>query len=160
MRLEIVPINFDEACEFVLKYHRHHLPPQGYKFCLAISDGIKIVGISIVGRPTSRNLQDGWTLEVTRLCTDGTRNACSKLYSACWRVTRNLGYRKLVTYILNTEKGTSLKAANWKLIAETKGGSWSCKNRPRIDKHPLQKKFRFEIEKELKKRTLTANDLI
>lgn len=145
--LEIVPIFQDEAFAFIEQYHRHHKKPVGSVFQIAMSDGEKIVGVAIVGRPVSRMLNDGWTLEVTRLCTDGTPNACSKLYSASWRVTRELGYRKLITYILNTEPGTSLAAAGWKLIGERGGGSWSVPSRPRVDKHPTQKKLLFEIHK-------------
>lgn len=145
MSLKIIPIFQDEAFAFIEQYHRHHKKPVGSVFQIAVSDGDKIVGVAIVGRPNSRVTQDGFTLEVTRLCTDGTRNACSMLYSACWRVTRELGYRKLITYILNTEPGTSLKAAGWKLVGERGGGSWTTKSRPRVDKHPLQKKLLFEI---------------
>jgi hypothetical protein len=106
----------------------------------------KIVGVAVVGRPVARMSQNGLTLEVTRLCTDGTKNACSMLYSACWRATKALGYRKLITYILDNEPGTSLKASGWKLIGERGGGSWSVPSRPRTDKHPLQPKQLFQIE--------------
>lgn len=145
MSLTVVPIFQKEAFAFVSKYHRHHKKPVGSVFQIACSDGEKIVGVVIVGRPNGRRQQDGFTLEVTRLCTDGTKNACSMLYAAAWRVCRNLGYRKLITYILNTEPGTTLKAAGWKLIGERGGGSWSVPSRPREDNHPLQKKLLFEI---------------
>lgn len=144
MKLEIVPIFQDEAFAFISQNHRHHKKPVGSVFQVALSDGEKIVGVAIVGRPNGRMQQDGFTLEVTRLCTDGTPNACSMLYSSCWRVSKNMGYRKLITYILNTEPGTSLKASGWQLIGERGGGSWSVKSRPRVDKHPLQKKLLFE----------------
>jgi hypothetical protein len=143
--LEIVPIDFNEAAYFVNIYHRHHVAPQGWKFGLGLQKNDKIVGVAIVGRPIARHLQDGFTLEVTRLCTDGTRNACSKLYSACWRATRAMGYRKLITYILASEKGISLKASGWKEIGKCGGGTWNRNGRPRIDKHSLQEKIRFEI---------------
>lgn len=144
MKMQIVPIFQDEAFEFVSKYHRHHKKPVGSVFQIAVALDTKVVGVAIVGRPVSRHLQDGWTLEVNRLCTDGTKNACSMLYSACWRITKEMGYRKLITYILNTEPGTSLTAAGWKLIGEAGGKSWNVKSRPRIDTHPLQKKLLFE----------------
>lgn len=99
----------------------------------------------MVGRPVARMLQDGWTLELTRLCTNGTKNACSKLYSAAWRVAQALGYKKLITYILESEDGASLKASNWKCIGKSDGGSWSRKDRPRVDMHPTQMKIRYEI---------------
>ncbi len=143
--LSIVPIFQDEAFDFISKYHRHHKRPVGSVFQVAITDGEKIVGVAVVGRPNGRRTQDGYTLEVTRLCTDGTKNACSMLYAACWKATRALGYRRLITYILASEPGTSLKAVGWKLIGERGGGSWSVPSRLRIDKHPLQRKLLFEI---------------
>jgi len=144
--LELVPITFREACTYVETYHRHHKPPTGHKYSIAVSSQEKIVGVIIVGRPVARGLDRGWVLEVTRCCTDGTRNACSMLYAAAWRVARNLGYKKLITYILDSEKGTSCVAAGYKLVGKTRGGSWSRKGRPRIDTHPLQTKLRFEIQ--------------
>ena len=144
-RIDIIPIFQKEAFEFISRYHRHHKKPVGSIFQLACSDGESVRGVAVVGRPSARMLQDGFTAEVTRLCTDGAPNACSMLYSACWRVAKSLGYRKLITYILDTEPGTSLKASGWKLIGERGGGSWSVPSRPRIDKHPLQRKLLFEI---------------
>ena len=143
MKLEIVPIKQSDAKVFVKRHHRHHAPSVGSIFQVGCSDGSKIVGVAMVGRPVARNLDDGWTVEVTRLCADGTKNACSKLYAACRKIARAMGYRKIVTYILDTEKGTSLKAAGWTMEARTFGGSWSCESRPRVDKHPTQKKFRW-----------------
>ena len=142
--LVLQPITFGEACQFIKDHHSHHLPPQGWKFGIAVNDGEKVVGVVTVGRPVARMLDDGWTAEVTRLCTDGTKNACSMLYAACWRAARAIGYRRLITYILDTEPGTSLTAAGWKLVGQTGGGSWSREDRPRVDKHPLQGKLRFE----------------
>jgi hypothetical protein len=141
----VVPIFQDEAFAFISRFHRHHRKPVGSLFQIAASDGEKIIGVVVVGRPNGRKQQDGFTLEVTRLCTDGTKNACSMLYSASWRAAKALGYRKLITYILSTEPGTSLRAAGWTLIGERGGGSWSVMSRPRVDKHPLQKKLLFEI---------------
>lgn len=131
--LTITPINLDEANAYVAANHRHHRPVVGCKFCIACSDEEKVCGVAIVGRPVSRHADDGWTLEVNRCCTDGTRNACSILYGAAWRVTKNLGYRKLITYTLPEEGGVSLRAAGWKLIGERGGGNWNTKSRPRID---------------------------
>lgn len=146
MKMELVPINFDEAQAFVKQHHRHHRPPVGHKFSIAASiDGV-ICGVVIVGRPVNRNLDNGFTLEVLRLCTDGTKNACSFLYSAAWRVSKNLGYKRLITYILSSESGTSLLASGWKLLYQTKGGSWNTPSRPRVDKHPTQQKLLFEIK--------------
>ena len=145
MKLEIVPIDLSEAKAFIDQHHRHHIPPVGHKFSLGLSDGEKIVGVATVGRPVSRRLDDGWTLEVNRLCTDGTKNACSKLYSAAWRVARNLGYKKMITYILDTESGASLYASGWRLVGKAGGGCWDCPSRPRVNKHPTQPKLKFEV---------------
>ena len=144
MSLEIVPIKFAEAKEFVKRHHRHHKPPIGHICSLACADNDKIIGVAIIGRPVARRLDNGLTAEVTRLCTDGPKNACSMLYAACWRAARAVGYRRLITYILVTEPGTSLKAAGWKLIGETKGGSWNRPSRPRVDTHPLEQKLLWE----------------
>lgn len=143
--LKIVPVSFREACAFIKRYHRHHQPPQGHKFSIAVAIEEKIVGVAVTGRPVARALDNGWTLEVTRLCTDGTPNACSKLYAACWRVCKEMGYRQLVTYILDSEKGTSLKAAGWKCLGKAGGGSWNTPGRPRIDKSQIQTRMKFSV---------------
>ncbi len=141
--LQIVPIEFAEACAFVRLHHRHHRPPQGHKFSIGLSDGERIVGVAIVGRPVARRLDYGWTLEVTRLCTDGTKNACSMLYGVCWRIVREMGYRELITYILDTEKGISLQAAGWICLGRAGGKSWNVPSRPRVDKSPQQLKIKY-----------------
>lgn len=143
-RLTIAHVDFATATAFVAEHHRHHTPPVGHKFSLAAMHGERMVGVVIVGRPVARRRDDGATLEVTRLCTDGTRNACSFLYGAAARATFALGYRRLGTYILKSEPGTSLKAAGWKLIGETPGKSWSVPSRPRDDKHPIEPRLLFE----------------
>lgn len=97
-----------------------------------------------VGRPVARGLQDGWTAEVLRLCTTGTRNACSFLYGACWRAARALGYTKLVTYTLASETGGSLRASGWRVVAEVKGREWTTPSRPRDPSHP-QDRLRWEL---------------
>ena len=144
MMLELQPIDYQEACLFIQKHHRHHLPPQGWKFGIGVNDGNDIVGVITIGRPVARHIDNGSTLEVTRCCTDGTRNACSILYASAWRATRALGYKRLITYILKSERGTSLIAAGWKIIGECGGGAWNRKGRPRIDKHPTQTKIMYE----------------
>ena len=144
MKLRIVPCAFSEACAFVKQHHRHHKPPQGHKFSVAAAVGEDICGVAIVGRPVARHLDDGMTLEVTRLATDGTKNACSALYATAWRAARAMGYGRLVTYILDNEPGTSLNAAGWKCVGKAGGGTWKRASRPRVDKHPLQGKFRWE----------------
>jgi hypothetical protein len=146
MKLSHVRIGLDEANAFVTAHHRHHKPVIGHLFSLGAVLGDKIVGVAIVGRPVSRHRDNGETAEVTRLCTDGTRNACSFLYGAAARAAFALGFKKIGTYILASENGASLKASGWRLIGEAGGGSWSVPSRPRVDKHPLQKKLLFETE--------------
>jgi hypothetical protein len=142
--IEIVPITQKEANAFVKAHHRHHRPVVGSVFQIAAASEGKVVGVVIVGRPVARKLQDGWTLEVNRLCTTGEKNVCSMLYSASWRAAKAMGWKRLITYILSEESGTSLKAAGWKCLGEAGGGSWNKKSRPRVDKHPTQRKLLFE----------------
>jgi hypothetical protein len=142
--LQLQPITYEEACEFIRRHHRHHLPPQGWKYGVAVNDGEKVVGVITVGRPVARRLDDGLTLEVTRCCTDGTKNAASMLYGAAWRAAKAMGYRRVVTYTLKDETGVSLCAAGWKPIATTPGRSWSVPSRFRVDRHPLGQKTLWE----------------
>lgn len=141
--LEVCSMTLREANAYVEQYHRHHGPVVGHKFSIGLSDGEKIVGVAIVGRPVARHLDDGWTLEVNRLCTDGTRNACSMLYAAAWRAARAMGYKRLVTYILDTENGgqftgrrVEVHRASWRpqmdRKAQTGGGSVSCTNEDQV----------------------------
>jgi len=143
--LTIVPTTLAEANAFVAEHHRHHGRVVGHLFSIAVSESEKVCGVAIIGRPVARHLDDTFTVEVTRVATDGTRNAASKLYGAAQRAAFALGYRKVITYTLVTEPGTSLRAVGWKVVGEVKGRSWSCKSRPRVDKHPMQDKFRWEI---------------
>ena len=145
-KLTIVPITQKDAAEFIRAYHRHHKPLKvGYVFSIAVQDDKGVIrGVATVGRPCSRHLWDGYTLEVRRVATDGCENACSALYGGAWRSSKALGYRRLITYILDNEPGTSLKAAGWKLLGQAGGGSWSSASRPRLDSHPVQMKMLFE----------------
>lgn len=146
VKLAITPISLEEANIFVSEHHRHHNPVVGHKFSIAVSDDTSTVrGVAIVGRPVSRMLDNGWTLEVNRCCTDGVKNGCSMLYRASWRAAKALGYRRLITYTLPEEGGGSLKGAGFTLVGERGGGSWSVPSRPRVDKHPLQAKWLWEI---------------
>lgn len=144
MALSLQPITLREARAFVARHHRHHRTPQGGLFAVGASLDGEVVGVAIVGRPVARNLADGYTAEVTRLCTVGHRNACSILYAAAWRAARALGYRRLITYTLPEEGGASLRAAGWRCIGEAGGGKWSRPGRPRVDLHPTQRKLKWE----------------
>lgn len=134
--LALVPITFRDACAFVDDTHRHHRRPVGHKFSIGLSDGERLVGVAMVGRPVSRHLDDGLTLEVNRTATDGTKNANSMLYGAAWRATKALGYRRLVTYTQAGESGASLRGAGWTLVAEMQPRKgWDAPSRPRENKN-------------------------
>lgn len=132
------------AREYVNANHRHHKAPQGGLFAVGATEGELLVGCAIVGKPVARMLNDGATVEITRLCTDGTRNACSFLYRVCVRVARAMGYVRVLTYTLGTEGGASLRGAGFEVTRKTKAESWSRPSRERIDSHPTQEKFRWE----------------
>ena len=137
-RLELQPIHRDEAFAFIKRHHRHLGPPTSWKFGVAVNDGATVRGVVCVGRPVARHMDDGYTAEVTRCCTDGAKNAASMLYAAAWRASRALGYRRLVTYSLVEEGGASLRAAGWRVVAERRGRrSWNCQTRPRVDSDRL-----------------------
>ena len=152
--MKIIPIHFAQANAFVVSTHRHHGRVVGYKFALGVRDETpsnipwdgSLHGVAICGRPVARRSDDNLTLEVVRLSTDGTKNACSALYGACARVAREMGYRRILTYTLESEPGTSLKASGWKLDGTTGGKSWSVPSRPRVDKHPLVPKKRWVLD--------------
>jgi hypothetical protein len=133
--LQLVPVTFDEACRFVAMWHRHHVPPRGHKFSVGAADACdRLVGVAMVGRPVARHYDDGRTLEVNRTATDGTRNANSMLYRAAWMVTKNLGYRRLVTYTQAGETGASLRAVGWRVVGERPPRTgWSVPSRPAAD---------------------------
>ena len=134
--MEVKPITLREANAYVEAFHRYHGPTVGHKWSLAAYKDGRLCGVAVVGRPTGRYLDDGHTLEVTRLCTDGTRNACSVLYAACARRAKLEGYEKIVTFILQSEPGTSLKAAGWTLESAKAGKpKW---NKQRYADKPVQ----------------------
>lgn len=113
VQLELSPLELRDARAFVEQHHRHHDPPRGHKFSVAVADGTGTVrGVAIVGRPPARMSQNGWTLEVVRLATDGYPNACSMLYATCWRAVRAMGYRRLITFTL-PEEGGGVAAGCW-----------------------------------------------
>jgi hypothetical protein len=135
MTLRLRPVVFADACRFVAEHHRHHRPPQGHKFSIAVHEDGRLCGVIMVGRPVARMLDDGETLEVTRSATDGTRHVNSMLYAAAWRATKALGYTRLITYTLEAESGASLRGAGFRLFddgrKETWAGGWSRGGRPR-----------------------------
>jgi hypothetical protein len=141
-------VTLKEANDFVAAHHRHHKPVRGHKFSIgAVEDG-KLVGVAIVGRPVARGRDDGRTVEVLRLCTDGSRNACSFLYGRAAKAAFTIGYERIGTYTLASESGSSLRASGWREIHKTAGGSWSCPSRPREDKHPVEPKILWEVARQ------------
>lgn len=149
MRLTLAPTSFKEAAGFIEEHHRHNPSPQGWKFGTAVVDETgRVRGVAMAGRPVARGLQDGFTLEVVRTCTDGAANANSMLYGAIRRAAKALGYRRLITYTLDSESGSSLKASGWKQAAQLPARSWSksSKARPRTDRHTIAPRIRWEID--------------
>lgn len=143
--LTVVPVDLSEANDFVETHHRHHRPVVGHKFSIGVADQTgRLRGVAIVGRPVARHRDDGFTLEVTRLCTDGAANACSMLYAAAWRAARAMGYSRIGTYILADENGTSLRAAGWRTVHRVRGRSWDTPTRRRDDRHPTGPKTLWE----------------
>jgi|TARA_R100000501_G_C2526991_1_gene51630 hypothetical protein len=146
MSLIITPIIFKDAKVFIDLYHRHHWSPQGALFSIGLSSGSKLVGVATVGRPTARMLNDGFTAEVTRVCVlDNVPNGCSKLYGACWRAAKAIGYTRLITYTLQSESGVSLKSSGWLKTADVTGREWKFTGQRRNNIHPIVDKYRWEV---------------
>lgn len=129
MSLRIVPVRHAAANDFVRRLHRHNRPTLGAIFCVGVADD-ELRGVAIVGRPVARRLDDGTTVEILRVCTDGARNACSMLYGACRKAARALGYARIVTYTLPSEGGASLRAAGFKCEGEAGGAGAMWGSRP------------------------------
>lgn len=147
--LELRPCDFQTARDFVNLNHRHNKPPPGHKFSIACYDGDRLCGVCMVGRPVSRVYDDGMTLEVNRCCTDGTRNACTMLYGAAMRAAKALGYKRIVTYTLLSEPGTSLKASNWNCEGAAGGERWTGKRYEQFEQMEMnltEKKIRWTKE--------------
>ena len=142
--LELVPISLRTANDYVCKYHRHHGRTAGHKFSIGVQSDNQLVGVAICGRPVSRFLDDGLTLEVNRVCTDGTKNACSMLYGAAIRAAKAMGYHRVITYTLDTEPGTSLKASGFSCDGQAGGLEWTGARKPSDENlYPHQMKTRW-----------------
>lgn len=176
--IELRPITRDAANAYVRTNHRHHDAPVGDLWRHAVHDdnGV-IVGVAIVGRPVARALDDGYTVEVTRLCTLGEPNADSLLYGAARRAADAKGYRRGLTYILASEwnrfdaetkkriGGVGARSAGYRFLWNVKGRSWDTKSRRRVDKHPTEDKVALgwgawrELTSELEAALDTKDDL-
>jgi hypothetical protein len=131
--LHLVPVRFRQACEFVAAHHRHLRPPRGLIFSVGVADEDEALhGVLVAGRPVARHYDNGLTLEVTRVATDGAANANSMLYGAARRASRALGYTRLITYTQDGETGASLRAAGWRIVAtRPPRPGWHTTSRPR-----------------------------
>ena len=145
MSLSLKPTTLKEAKAFVGSEHRHHAPPVGHKFSIGVVDADQsLQGVVVVGRPVARGSDDGWTAEVTRLATNGAKNACSMLYGAAARAAKAMGYRRIQTYILESEPGTSLRAAGWVSEGVVRGRQWRhTDGKPRRTDQPTEDKERW-----------------
>jgi len=149
--LTAVPVKLSEAIEFVANFHRHNKPPAGGLFAVGCSDGIQLVGVAIVSRPVARHFDDGCTAEVIRCCvvSDAPKGACSFLYARCWQAAKALGWRRLITYTLQSESGSSMRGAGWRLVAELQGSTgkgWTTRPGREWQSVVGQAKFRWQIE--------------
>lgn len=144
MTLRLVPITLREAKAYVARNHRHSKPPRGQKWSVCVADEAGVRGVAIAGRPVARELQDGYTIEILRVCTDGGRNACSKLYGSCCRAAQAMGYLRAITYTLASEPGTSLKASGFRAVAEVPDRQWDCASRHRKERDLVGDKVRWE----------------
>lgn len=135
VRLHVRPLTLPQANELVTNFHRHHKKVVGHRFSLGVYDAENVChGAAIVGRPVARLTDQYLTAEVTRLVTDGIENGCSCLYGACARAAKEMGFKRIQTFILVSEPGTSLKAAGWTQEHTTAGGDgWQSRPNRRTD---------------------------
>lgn len=138
--MKAVPMTRDAVNTYLRQHHRHHGAVSGYRFAVGAECNGRLVGVAVVGRPKARMIDQYRVVEVTRLCTDGTKNVCSFLYSRCSRLCREMGFDRVFTCILESESGKSLRAAGWEYEYTTDGGSWDRPSRRRTDKAPTEPK--------------------
>lgn len=144
MTLRCVPLQLVQANQVVSMWHRHHKPCVGHRFSIgAVDDSGRVCGVLIAGRPVARMVDHTMVIEVSRVATDGTRNACSFLLGSAARVARCMGFAKIQTYTLDSEGGSSLKGAGWTCEALTNGGQWIHTSGPRRKDQPTCQKLRW-----------------
>jgi hypothetical protein len=145
--LTVHPLTLEQANAFIAHVHRHHQPVVGHRFSLGAFKNGECVGVAVVGRAVARMVDQNGVAEVTRLATDGTKNACSILYAACARACDAMGYAHIQTYTLPSEGGASLRASGWTLIGEAGGGDWNRPNQPLRGKNrtdqPMERKQKW-----------------
>lgn len=149
-KLHVVPCSKEAASEYIYHVHRHHMPLGFGTFYLAVCtpDGI-VHGVAVLGRTTSQHMKlpgisNKWIVEVRRVATDGTVNACSALYGASWRFAREMGYRAIISYTLPVEGGSSLRALGWQQVDDVGGNSWAHRGTRGVDIHPVVSKTRWQ----------------
>ena len=144
--MQATPIHIREANAFIAKYHRHSLPTVGGKFAVGAIHQGKLVGVAVAGRPVARQLDDGKTIEVLRVCTNGTPNCCSFFYARLAKIARLFGYTRVITYTLEEESGASLRAVGGKIVSRVRAREWSAPSRPRKSQAVYgKKKLRWEL---------------
>jgi hypothetical protein len=143
--LTLKPVTLKVANAMVQRLHRHSVPVVGCKFAAGVEAAGVLVGVGIAGRPVARLLDDGYTLEILRVCTDGTPNACSILYGSLRAAGRKLGYRRVITYTLATEPGASLLAVGGRRTGAVEAQEWGRPSRPRASGHQAAERVRWEL---------------
>lgn len=134
MTLKLRPITLRAARGFVAAHHRHNVPPRGWLYGVGLEQAGELVAVGIAGRPLARSYDDGRTVEILRVCTVGTTNAASRIYGALCRAAAALGYLRAVTYTLESEPGTSLRAAGFRQDGVLgHRASWASSGRGRYD---------------------------
>lgn len=144
--LRVVPVTLAEANALVGKMHRHHPPTVGHRWSIGVrNDAGDLIGAAICGRPVARMTNHEAVCEVTRLVTDGSENACSMLYGAAARIAGAMGFARIQTFILESEPGTSLRAAGWRMDGITDGGLWGNESNGGRNDHlrPVGRKQRW-----------------
>ena len=141
--LTIKPIHLKTANAYVKQFHRHNIPTVGGKFAISVYDDDRLCGVAICGRPTARRSDDGTTLEIYRCCTDGTRNACSKLYGTACKIGFDMGYKRIITYTLQSESGASLKASGFRCEGSAGGIAWTGERQRTYYVSPAEMKNRW-----------------
>lgn len=151
-KLKFVPVRLNVANAFIAEYHRHNGPidHRSHRFTIGLEDNGELVGLGVAGLPISRKLDDGKTLEIRRVCVkDGHKNANSMIYGRLARIGYLMGYNKLITYTLQKESASSLKAVGAVLECEVRAQSWNVKSRKREERAvDTEKKYRWVFKKQ------------
>ena len=147
MNFTVVPLTLRFANLFITQHHRHNKRVVGCKFCIGAEYNKELVGVAVVGRPITMTLDDMFTVEVLRCCVldKAPKNTCSFLYGRSWRIWQQMGGKKIITYTLESEKGTSLKAVGWDNVAKTKKSTWH--KRPNREWQDVYSELKYRWEK-------------